>query len=121
MLRFLRFLFLAILGIVLVAIATANRTPVTLRLVPEELDTFLGFSWSAEVPLFIAIYAGIVAGLAIGFVWEWFRESKHRAAASAHKREAGRLEREVQKLKDAKPAPDDDVIALLEGRGSTPR
>lgn len=116
MLRFFRYLMLAILGIALVAVATANRAPVTLRVFPEELDAVLGFSWSIEVPVFLAIFAGIVAGLAIGFVWEWFREAKHRSALSEQKREAGRLEREVRKLKDAKPTPDDDVMALLEGR-----
>jgi len=121
MLRFLRYLFLAVLGIILVAIATANRTPVTLRLVPEELDTFLGYSWSVEVPLFVAIFGGIVLGLLIGFVWEWFREAKHRSAAVEHKREAGRLEREVKKLKDTKPSANDEVLAILEGRGGTAR
>ena len=118
MLRFLRYLFLAVLAIALVTVASANRQIVTLRLLPEEMDTFLGLGGSVEAPLFLAIFAGIVAGLGIGFVWEWFREAKHRAAASEHKREAGRLEREVKRLKDAKPEPDDDVIALLEGRGT---
>jgi uncharacterized integral membrane protein len=118
MLRVLRLLFLTLLAIALVGVASANRQIVTLRLLPEELDAFLGIGWSAEVPLFIAIFAGIVAGLAIGFVWEWFREAKHRAAATQHKREAGRLEREVQKLRQDKAGPDDEVIALLEGRSS---
>jgi uncharacterized integral membrane protein len=116
MLRMLRLLFLALLGIALIAVASANRGLVTLRLLPEEMDTFLGIGWSLEVPLFLAIFAGIVAGLGIGFVWEWFREAKHRAAASQHKREAGRLEREVSRLKAEKPEAEDDVIALLEGR-----
>lgn len=116
MLRMLRLLFLAVLGIALVAVASANRDFVTLRLLPEELDSFLGFGWSVDLPLFVAIFAGIVAGLGIGFVWEWFREAKHRAAASQHKREAGRLEREVSRLKAQKPEPEDEVLALLEGR-----
>ena len=76
MLRMLRLLFLALLGIVLIAVASANRDLITLRLLPEELDQFLGIGWSLEVPLFLAIFAGIVAGLGIGFVWEWFREGK---------------------------------------------
>jgi uncharacterized integral membrane protein len=116
MMRMLRLLFLAVLGIALVAVASANRDLVTLRLLPEEMDSFLGFGWSVQLPLFVAIFAGIVAGLGIGFVWEWFREAKHRTAASQHKREAGRLEREVSRLKAEKPEADDDVLALLEGR-----
>lgn len=116
MLRILRLLFLALLGIALIAVASANRDLVTLRLLPEEMDQFIGIGWSVELPLFLAIFAGIVAGLGIGFVWEWFREAKHRAAATQHKREAGRLEREVSRLKAEKAEPEDEVLALLEGR-----
>ena len=36
-----------------------------------------------ELPLFLVIFGGIVAGLLIGFVWEWFREHKHRVALPA--------------------------------------
>ncbi|MGB3177264.1 MAG: LapA family protein [Albidovulum sp.] len=118
MIRFIRLLLLALLGIALVAVASANRTPVTLRLLPEEFGSFLGTNWSIDLPLFLVIFAGIIAGLAIGFVWEWFREAKHRSAASEHKREAGRLKREVSQLRNDTAKPDDDVLALLEGKGS---
>nr|WP_108854661.1 LapA family protein [Defluviimonas aquaemixtae] len=117
--RFIRLLFLALLAIALVAVASANRDPVTLRLLPEEVAGYVGLNWSAELPLFLVIFGGIVAGLAIGFVWEWFREAKHRAAASQHRREAGRLEREVGRLKRENSKPDDDVLALLEGKSGT--
>lgn len=116
MLRVLRLVFLAVLGIVLVAVASANRGVVTLRLLPPELEAFAGTVWSVDLPLFIAIFAGIIAGLGIGFVWEWFREAKHRAAASQHRREVGRLTGEVQRLKQQKPDPEDEVLALLEGK-----
>ncbi len=119
MLRFIRLLLLALLGIVLVAVASANRDIVTLRLLPDEVAGFIGFNWTTELPLFLVIFGGIVAGLAIGFVWEWFREAKHRAAATQHRREAGRLEQEVSRLKREKAKPDDDVLALLEGKSGT--
>lgn len=119
MMRFLRILFLVLLAIALVAVASANRAPVTLRLLPEELAGLAGVNWSIELPLFLVIFGGIVAGLAIGFVWEWFREHKHRAAAVQHRREAGRLEREVGRLKRETAQPDDDVLALLEGKGGS--
>lgn len=118
MLRFLRLVFLAILAIVLVAVASANRDTVILRLLPEEMDAYLGVHWSLELPLFLVIFAGIVAGLAIGFVWEWFREAKHRSALSQHKRDAGRLEHEVSRLRAEKAEPEDEVLALLEGKGA---
>lgn len=117
MLRFLRILFLAILGILLLAVAAANLEPVTVRAVPRDMATVFGADWQIQLPLFIVIFAGILAGLGIGFVWEWFREAKHRAALAEHRREAGQLRREVNKLKTESRKPDDDVLALLEGDG----
>ncbi|MCC0065103.1 MAG: DUF1049 domain-containing protein [Defluviimonas sp.] len=116
--RFLRILFLAVLGIALVAIASANRAPVTLHLLPDELGALLGFDRSVEMPLFIAVFGGVLVGLGLGFVWEWAREGKHRAAASEHRREAGRLQREVKKLRTDTAQPEDEVLALLEGKGA---
>jgi uncharacterized integral membrane protein len=118
MLRFLRILFLAILGIALLAVASANLEPVTLRALPKDMTAVLGVEWQVQLPLFLVIFAGILAGLGIGFVWEWFREAKHRAALAEHKREAGQLRREVSKLKTDARKPDDDVLALLEGDGA---
>ena len=41
------------------------------------------------------LFGGIVVGLLIGFLWEWMREHKHRAAAAERKAELRRLEREL--------------------------
>ena len=46
--------------------------------------------------LFLVIFAGIVAGLLIGFVWEWLREHRFRSTAARERRERERLEREIQ-------------------------
>ncbi|PPB80475.1 uncharacterized protein DUF1049 [Albidovulum inexpectatum] len=116
MLRLFRILFLTLLAICLIAVASANRQMITLRALPQEMDQFLGLSWSVEVPLFIAIFAGIVAGLGIGLVWEWFREAKHRAAAAENRRKARQLEREVERLKTDKNTPEDEILAILDGK-----
>ncbi len=116
MLKVLRYLFLAVLALGLLAVASANRAPVTLRLLPEEFDAFLGRVWVIELPLFLVIFAGILAGLLIGFVWEWFREARVRAEASQHRRRVGHLEREVSRLKDQNGERKYEVLALLEGR-----
>jgi lipopolysaccharide assembly protein A len=71
-----------------------------------------------SLPLFLVIFAGIIAGVVIGFVWEWFREHKHRAEAVTHRREREKLEREVSRLKPATERQTDDVLALLESGGS---
>ena len=119
MIRYLRYAFLAILGIALIVMASANRGSVTLSLLPDEMAGFLGYSWRVTLPLFLVILASILAGVLIGFVWEWFREHKHRAEASRKRREAEALKREVSRLK----TPDtggkgDDVMALIEGSGA---
>lgn len=116
MLRILRYLFLGCLAIALLAVASANRAPVVLRLLPEDMVRFLGVSWAIELPLFLVIFAGILAGLFVGFIWEWFREARIRSEASQHRRRVGHLEREVSRLRDEKGEGKDDVLALIDGR-----
>jgi uncharacterized membrane protein len=95
-------------------VALANRAPVTLKALPEDLAAFTGFAWQVELPLFMVIFGGIIAGLLIGFVWEWFREMKHRSTASRKTREVARLERELAVMKDSQSVPKDDILALLD-------
>ncbi len=116
MLRYLRYLFLGLVAVALVTVALANRAPVVLRLLPEDMAALTGVSWAVELPLFAAVFLGVVAGLLIGFVWEWLREARHRAAASARGREADRLARELAMMRDAKGEVDDDVLAILDRR-----
>lgn len=114
--RYLRYLFLLVLGICLITVALANRQLVTLTLLPDDLAAFARFSWSLQVPLFLVVFGSIIVGLLLGFVWEWLREGKHRTEASRAKRDAVKLEREVNRLKrrEAKAEGKDEVLALLE-------
>ena len=113
--RYIRYAFMAVLAVVLVTVAIANRNLVTLHLLPEELATMTGLTLSISLPLFVVIFGAIIAGLLIGFFWEWMREYKHRSAASTHKREKEKLAREVDKLKTDKAKNDgDEVLALLD-------
>ena len=114
MIRSLRYLFLVALGLALLTVALANRAPVTLKALPEDLAAFTGFAWQIDLPLFIVIFGGIIAGLLIGFVWEWFREMKHRSTASRKTREVARLERELAVMRDSQSVPKDDILALLD-------
>jgi uncharacterized integral membrane protein len=116
MIRTFRYVLIVLLGLALLTVALANRAPVAVRLVPDDVAAFLGLSMSAELPLFLIIFAGIVAGLMIGFVWEWLREAKHRTTASTKSREVARLERELAALRGTTTDTDDDILALLDGR-----
>ncbi len=112
--RYIRYLFLATFAVGLVTLSMANRGMVTLNLLPAELSGFLGFSWSITLPLFLVILLGIILGAALGFVWEYLREHKYRAAGNRTRKERDALIREVKKLKEPKAKPGDDIIALLE-------
>ncbi|WP_300516853.1 lipopolysaccharide assembly protein LapA domain-containing protein [Aliiroseovarius sp.] len=112
--RYIRYAFLAALAVCLITVALANRGAVTLQLLPEGLTGFLGFSWTITLPLFIIIFGAIIAGVLIGFVWEWLREHKHRAEGARAKRSAAQLEREVKAIKTPESKTGDDVLALLE-------
>ncbi len=112
--RFIKYLILAAIAVALIVIALANRSEVTLNLVPEALTGFIPFPTSIAVPLFVVIFLGIAGGLLIGFLWEWLREWKHRSAVRSEHKQVVRLEREVTRLKAEKNKGKDDVLALLE-------
>ncbi|WP_298568148.1 LapA family protein [uncultured Aliiroseovarius sp.] len=112
--RYIRYTFLAVLAIALMTVAFANRDTVTLNLLPQDLSGFLGWSWSMTLPLFVVIFAGVIAGVLIGFIWEWFREHKIRAEGARHRRERDQLAREVKTLREPKARTGDDVLALID-------
>ncbi len=114
--RYIKYLFLGTTAVVLIVVALANRQMVTLRALPDGLAGLFGGPFEIRLPLFLVIFGGIVVGLLIGFVWEWLREHKHRAAAARKSREVGQLSREVRRLRD-RPDQQDDVLALLEDTG----
>ncbi|TCP41435.1 lipopolysaccharide assembly protein LapA domain-containing protein [Rhodovulum marinum] len=114
--RAIRYLFLLLLAICLVVVAMANRQMVTLHLLPDELATFSGISKSIDLPLYVVGFGGLLAGLLIGFFWEWLREGKYRSQASRQRREAAKLKRELDRVKadQHKSEGRDEVLALLE-------
>ncbi len=112
--RYIRYAFILALAVCLLTIAMANRGSVTLHLLPEELAGFALLPNTLELPLFVVIFGGIVAGLLIGFVWEWFREHRIRAQAVRAHRDVKKLEREVVRLKGDKADDKDEILALLE-------
>ncbi|WP_353390799.1 LapA family protein [Ruegeria sp. HU-ET01832] len=112
--RYVRYAFLAILAIVLISVSLANREAVELTLMPQAIADLIGFNISTSLPLFLVVLGSVVAGLIIGFLWEWLREHKHRADASAKTGEVRKLEREVKKLKKKQNEGKDEVLAILD-------
>ena len=114
MLRYLRYIILGLVAIVLLAVALANRAPVTLTALTPDIAAFVGWSWTVTLPLYLVILGGIVVGLVLGFLWEWLREGRIRSDARSRAREVARLERELADLRAATPVAGDDVLALLD-------
>ena len=112
--RYVRYLCIAIFAIALIAVALANRSMVSLKLLPTEVSGWFALNPEIQVPLFIVILGSIIAGLLVGFVWEWIREYGQRAEAARQAREMRRLEREVARLQGEKYQDQDEVLALLD-------
>lgn len=113
--RFIRYLVLGTIALVLVTVAVANRDPLTIRLLPAELEGLLDLSWQVTFPAFLILLAAVLVGVLLGFVWEWIREHRYRAEAVSERRAREQLEREVKKIAP-RPESRDDVLALLETR-----
>jgi lipopolysaccharide assembly protein A len=111
MFRIIRYGILAVIMIVIVFLALANREMVVLNLLPEELSRI--YSLSYELPLFVVILASVLLGLILGYGLEYLREYKHRKKAADGTRTVRKLENEVRGLKKKNGHSDDDVLALL--------
>lgn len=115
--RYIRYLCIATFAVALVSVAMANRDAVSLQVLPAELSGLFAMNPSVQLPLFVVILGSILAGLLIGFVWEWIREYGERAEAAKQAREMRRLRRELEKLQAEKHEGKDEVLALLDKAG----
>ncbi len=118
-LRYLKYLFLIVVALVLVLMAFANREMVLLEVIPENLAPWIGVQYAIELPLFAVVLGSVMVGILVGFVWEWLREHRHRAEAKTQKRTAKALEREVQSLKGPARDGQDEILALVDGTASS--
>ena len=112
--RYIKYLFLAVLAVILVTVALANRQMVELKLLPQGLTQLFGMQERIAMPLFAVILLGFAFGILVGFVWEWLREWKYRRAAEARQREANRLSRENARLRKERVNDGDDIVAFVD-------
>lgn len=118
--RFIRLLFLALLAVVLVAVALANRDIVTLSAFPANFGQYLGGRWSVDMPLFMVIFLAFALGMLAGLVWEYLREAHIRRQARQRSAEIARLESEVGHLRRNHAAPRDEILAIVDRPKSAP-
>lgn len=112
--RLIRYVFWGMIALLLIVVAVANRGPVQLQLLPNDLATFFPFDGTVTVPLFLVIFGGVLAGLLIGFIWEYIREYKVRSDLTKTSKHVKSLEREVSKLRKKTGEGQDEVLAILD-------
>jgi uncharacterized integral membrane protein len=86
------------LCLLLVVFALANRQLVVVNfnpLVPSEALTTPGVG----VPLFLVLFTVLLFGVVLGGVATWFAQSHHRRDERSYRREAERLNREVDAMR----------------------
>jgi uncharacterized integral membrane protein len=119
---YLRYALLAIVLLLAVTVAMANRAPVTLALWPDSVTSILGFGYAVTLPLFVVVVGAVGLGLLMGLVWEWLRERGIRAEAARTRRELDQIrarERAMTPTASAPPpAPQDEILALVDNRKS---
>lgn len=109
--RYVRYTLLALIMIVVVLLALANREMVALKLMPEALSFI--FQRSVELPLFLILVLTLMLGVALGYVLEWGREMRQRREAAEARRTIARQQREIEALKRRSGETKDDVLAIL--------
>jgi len=102
--KIVRALVLVPLAIILIALAVANRQAVTVSFDPfDQVEPAVALA----LPLYVLILALVIAGVVVGGVAAWMRQSKWRGrarAAESHAREL-RLENDRLKRRDGAAAP----------------
>ena len=105
----LKWLVLVPVAVLAILLAIANRAPV-----PVVFDPFLSQSASLTVqaPLFVVVFAALIAGIVIGGAAAWVRQGRHRKASRDAEAKAARERVEADRLRAqinafaSLPAPD---------------
>jgi uncharacterized integral membrane protein len=91
--RFLFYCLVIPLAIVIIVVAVANRHVVTVSFDPFNTTAP---ALSFAIPLFVLLFAVLVAGVIVGGVAVWFRQGHWRKMARTEKVTVDRLQREVE-------------------------
>ena len=119
MTRYIRVIFLTCLSIIILTLAVANRELVDIRILPSELEGFLGGGMIFSIPIFVLFLCGVIFGLFVGFVWEWIREMKHRSASNRKSKELAKVENELSQLKRESGQNEDEIMLLLNNKANS--
>ncbi len=102
MIRLIRILVIALVAIILLLFAFANRQWVTVSFDPFGAPDNAAIAVAA--PLFTVVIAAAMLGVIAGAAATWFSQGRHRRAARKSQAEADRWRAEAQSLKASQPA-----------------
>ena len=95
--KLLSLIILAPLAVILIVLSVANRHAVVFKLDPINPEQpFL----AVTLPFFVFLFLALLAGLLLGSMFTWFRQSKHRKLARETKREAVKWQHEAEQQKE---------------------
>lgn len=114
--RFVRYLLLAVVALVVVALSVANRDPVDVTAWPDLTAYGVPAAPVFAIPLFLVALACGAIGFIIGAAREYLREGRIRRRAAEARREVAMLESEVKSLKRSQQIDEDDEIIALTSR-----
>lgn len=109
MMRFIKYLILIPLGIIVVVLSIANRGAVTVSLNPFP-DAAAGTDLavlSYSVPLYLLLFGFLLLGVVLGGLGSWFSQGKWRRKARENEHQASRQQQRAeeaeQKARDMAP------------------
>jgi uncharacterized integral membrane protein len=98
MTRLLKLLVIVPVAVVLITLAVVNRGPVSLRYLPPQFGEA-----AITVPMFVALFLALMAGVVIGGAASWWMQGRHRRLERAYKREAAQLKSDAERLRAMQP------------------
>lgn len=101
------------IGIIVVALAVANRQIITVSIPPQVGDAPL---YSFSLPLFALLFATLFVGMLLGSFATWLTQARHRKQARQQKQQADKMTSEANKQAERADAleetPSDEQKAL---------
>ncbi|MGI9363545.1 MAG: lipopolysaccharide assembly protein LapA domain-containing protein [Rhizobiaceae bacterium] len=101
------------IGIIVVALAVANRQMITVSIPPQVGDAPL---YSFSLPLFALLFATLFVGMLLGSFATWLTQARHRKQARQQKQQADKMTSEANKQAERADAleetPSDEQKAL---------
>lgn len=99
--KFLKWLILLPIAVVIVAFAIANRQMISISFDPfSDPDSSTAF---VTAPLFLLLFLALIVGTLIGGIATWFTQGANRRRARAAKDEAERWREEATRLRQQPP------------------